>query len=175
MTVTINKPLQLGINAWRVSWTSDQVDPIYRVYRGGVLIAVMRQAWIDLTMIIGESERLEVLDDAARVPKRTTPAILELRWAPVTGVTSYRIEQLLNSVWTTVGVVSETGETLRHRFRTEALADVSDHDFRVIALNEQRESTPAAVVYSMVRVPDPPEVSMTFDDVGKTVTVADAA
>jgi hypothetical protein len=171
MAVTLQEPVQVGPNAYRLTWSSELSDPVFRIYRNGVLVTQTRAtSWV-FHMPPKETHDIEIFDDAAEVSRGGRAPSVALQWVPVAGAEDYLVEQFITGEWTPVGVVQEVGAT-QNSLLIDALADVTTHDFRVTARNPRGASTPATVDFTLVRTPDAPEVSMTYDDGTKKVTVA---
>lgn len=91
--VTIEQPVQISANTWRVSWSSDQSDPTFYVYRDGELLGETERTWWDFTLVPGESLMVQVLDDAAADPSDVTDGRVTLAWYGVADTDYYRIDQ----------------------------------------------------------------------------------
>src|SRR5688572_25678159 len=107
--VTFSEPIRVGPRTWRLSWSSDLVDPTFRVYRDGVLIATTRAASITVTVPDGQSPTFEVLDDADTAAAAGYPGQALLFWQRTSGADKYRVEELVGAVWTPRGVVQDFG------------------------------------------------------------------
>lgn len=177
MAVTIQSPVQVGPNTWRLFWSSDQSDPTYRIYVDGRFVQSTTAEHGDFPMnyLAGEAGLIEILDDAVSPPTTAIGAQALLAWDEVSGAGKYRVERYVDGAWVVVKEI--TADQLRYHYWTPALAGgVTTHDFRVttVGINEN-EATPVVVNVLMTRHPDPPIVGFAFSDGTKKVTVSAAA
>lgn len=173
MTVSVDEPVQVGSNAWELSWSSDVSEPLYRVYRNGKLVMQTRRSSVRFAMPVGECHMIEILDDVTEVAKKFGRPFARLGWNATAGATHYIIEQYVGGEWTLVAIVQETGKQRWHTY-ISALADDTTHQFRVTAVSKVGAGTPTAVSYKLVRAPDPPYVDTSYDSGTGNVTIAAA-
>ena len=171
--LVIYPPVQIDKRTWRVTWTCDLVDPVFYVYRDGVLVTATRQTHIDFSVDPGESLLVEVLTDAGRPPTSAFPARLTLNWYGVTDAEHYRIEEYVGAAWTLRGQVRDKGQGC-FRWISRPLEDSASHQFRIIAVGNNTQGTALALTCLMVRHPDPPQVSLAYSNSAHKVTVTAA-
>ena len=179
MTVTLdaNTPQQIGRVTWRVSWSSSLTDPTFYVYRDGLQVATTRATSIDLVVQPGEQPVIEVLDSASESPLPSRPGNLTLAWYASAGtpvVDYYRVDEYVAAAWTERVRVQETGAGY-YTWRSRFLEDVTEHQFRIVAVGENgNEATAASFTCLMVRHPDVPSVTYSYDKVTDKITVTAA-
>src|SRR5215203_3174978 len=100
--------IPIGSGAFRLTWSSDQVDPVYRVYRDGLLIATTRLGIWVTPAVPDEFPTFEVLDHAEGDPQQAYPARLTLAWYSDPAVASYQVQQYVDAVWTTRATIANT-------------------------------------------------------------------
>ena len=171
MAITYLTPQQVGPNAWIVRWSSSLSAPVFRVFRNGKLIAQTRGRSMLFDIPLGQQHDVEVLDDPDEIPKSSRGPIATLVWAQIPDATGYRVERLINAVWTPIGMVREIGDA-QSVFGVEGLEDDQQHDFRVTSFNEGGDAVPAALDFTLVRTPDSPPVDMTYDSGTGKVTIS---
>ena len=157
MAVTFAKPIVTGLGGWVVLWTSDVDDATYRVYVDGVYQATTKTTSWTLALQEGESATLEVFDDEVTRPQIAARAPVVMTWQAVAEAQKYRVEQLIDAVWTIVKEVKSDDPNLR--YESPPLADsVTEHELRVTSVGtNENESSPVAVSVINRRHPDPPE------------------
>lgn len=173
--VTDLRMLPLGFGAWRLVWASDET--VFRIYRDGLLIGTTRGRTFHVAAPAGEFPVFEVLDDAEGEPQRAYPGRLILGWyarmdeSPA--AESYLVQERINDEWVTRQTVRNDGRTAFHRFTTRVLEDAQEHTFRIVPIAaSQNAGMPLEFVTLLVRVPDPPQATFTYDANDGTVTIA---
>ena len=167
-----NTAVQVGTNAFRVGWTSD--NPNCRVYINGQYVGhTTAGSWILTWDQLASRGQIEILDDELTW-ERTQRSQWLIQWNAVAGVEAYRVERYNGSTWDTVTEIQGSGLT-RHRYLTPALANVlTAHQIRVGSIGEDgNEATPVVATITSVRHPDPPPVTgMTYVDGTNKVVIA---
>lgn len=161
----------------RVTWSyaGSAAEPTFYVWVNGRLWTTTAARSVLLTGDGGETLDCFVTDDANEIPPATYPSRIELSWDHVTGAGRYRIEELVSAVWTVRDLVIDDGRG-HFRWLSRPLEDVTTHQFRVTAIGTGgNEGVAKAATVFMVRRPDAPDVSFTYDgSVAGTVTIAAA-
>ncbi|MCW8129630.1 MAG: hypothetical protein KIS92_04520 [Planctomycetota bacterium] len=181
--VTFGETIQLGENAYRVTWSSDLGSPPpdgYRVYRNGVLAGAGTLEEMDFTLEPGESLVIEVLDEADQEPATAFPNRMTLGWKPVAATREYRVEEYVGGSWIARKAVPEDGSPY-YRWESRPLEDDTTHQFRVIPVGTNGNDG-SALSFSalMVRYPDPPIADadlagrFSYDPDAQEVTISDA-
>lgn len=164
MTVTVQTPYRIDVKTWRVEWSSDLSAPTFYVWQDGVLIATTDAGFLDFLVESDEALVVEVLDDANEQPQTAFPGRFTFQWEAVSGTKAYRVEEYLSGVWTARHTLQHVpGQTL-YSWRSRHLEDDTTHQFRVIPIGDDgNEGTALAVSRLMVRNPDPPTQSFSFN------------
>ena len=180
MTVTYSQPIRIDALAFRLPFSSDETTPVpFRVYDQGRLVKSFSSpngtGEYIATVGDGESPFIEVLDRDCEQPAIAFPGRLTVNWLAITGATSYRVEELVSAVWTARQTILDTGVGA-YSWLSRWLEDVTAHQFRVIAIDAAaNEGTALAFTATMVRHPDAPNVTYTYNGSGQPdVTIASA-
>ena len=171
--VTELPSLQLGVRDWLLRYSSDQPDPLYRIYSHGKRIAATTHDPHHVMVDSFDTADFEIRDDdlppAYSVPYRGT-----IWWYGNPLVAHYLIEQWIASAWVQVAEVFETGEPV-YRWQTAVLPNNEESQFKVRAFDHAgNESAPLLLSKYVVRKPAKTEWSWSYDSGTGQVTV-DAA
>lgn len=171
MAVTILERRSVGPTAWRLTWESDATPPVvYRIYIDGILVSKTTQTYRTFEMSLGDQLQVEIRDDDT-APIYAYPGKLLLTWEPVSGADKYNIQEYSGSAWTLRGVVQSSGKTY-YSFYTPTLADCETHQWRILPIGaDGAEGTAKTFSVFMVRRPDPPTITATYDDETYKATV----
>lgn len=171
MTVAILASRWAGANQLEVEWTSDQADPVYRLYVDGELLAETELTVWRFAISPGTSPLIEIRDDATRPP--VYPGRATLHWRVAAGAVAYRVEAWSGTAWTVAGRVSVGGESAYATWTSDWLADGQTHQFRLLPLDAAgNEGEAVELAALIVRHPDPPEVALSYDPGTGLVTIA---
>lgn len=176
--VVVESVQNLGSDLYLITWSSDQVisasNP-FRIYQDGVLISTQTDTSITVHVSSGSLPVFEILDDSEAVPEPGYPAYSVLSWALDADASAYRIERYNGATWDEVVLLSPDLTTSFQSWQSSTLDDLSTTQYRVLAIDAAgNEGSPTAITVFMVRHPDPPAVSMTFNSGPRTVTIAAA-
>jgi hypothetical protein len=151
-----------GPLAWRLRWASDDPDATFRVYRDGQLIAQTEQTEAIVAVVPGTAPVFEVLDDPDEEPSDGFPPYVTLQWAQTAETAEYRVEELVSAVWTTLATIPDENAAY-YRWTSEPLDDVSSHSYRIVPVGTNgNDGTPLTFAVLLVRVPDPPDMTMSY-------------
>jgi len=172
MTVSIDRQDSSGATAI-LTLSSTKADPVYRIYRDGVLVQVTKSNRIVVPLPDGGSVTMDMRDDGDP-PGPSTESFIVLEWDAIANTFFYSVEQLIASVWTRIATVFDDGSA-SFRFTTPQLdVDVSVQ-FRITPVNLFNvDGTPITPTVTISGAPVPPDVTYTFSDSTKVVTVAAA-
>lgn len=173
MNITIERVDNLlFLLKWEDSGVSELTE--YSIYREGKLIDQITCTGVGsvpLTIGVGESPYVEVFVTGERLPVKAYPGHVDLNWLGVGGAKSYRIQILEGVVWRTVGTVLDNGLNA-FTYHTDWLADSITHQFRMIPVDAANNlGTELEHDFLMVRHPDVPSVSYTYDSGTGKITV----
>ena len=165
------------LGGWLVEVSSDLTNPTFYWYMDGELRAITREGRYVFPVAEGESAEIEVLDDANSAPQPVFPGRIDLEWAPVTAgaaVDYYRVDEYVGAVWTERARVKHVAGAHYYTYRTRLLEDQTTHQFRIVPVGVNgNEGTAATMSFPVVRRPDPPELSMSYNPATRTVTFSD--
>lgn len=176
MAITELPPQQIDEATWRLRWTSDVTPPVtFRVYQDGRKIAesISGDGTGELVVAIppGEQADIEILDHATQRARLAYPGRLTLNWLRVDSASYYRIDELVDAVWTERTQVPESGQGA-YRWQSRFLEDETTHQFRVTAVGSNgNESTALSFSCDMVRAPSVPAVTYTYNAGDGTVSI----
>lgn len=158
-----------------IAWTTGDFGPPYRVFVNGVQVATTRATRMLKLIALDESAIIEVLDDPSASPSIVRSARLNLGWAQSSGADHYRVERKIDSVWTEIDRVKDTGAAT-YSYRTPPLADDTVHELRVVPQGTNGLDGTALTfnALEMIRHPDVPDVAFAFNDTAGTVTITAA-
>lgn len=169
MAITSIISQRLSGGSWLITATSDLPSPSYYWYRDGLLVDVTLSNSRQFDLAVGENVQIDVLDDASALPAESYPARCLISTAPGEGVVKSRVEELVDGEWVTrhTALGSYVG------YQTRVLADGETAQFRVIPVNAAGiDGRPKAFQVTMVRRPDPPDVTYTWDEETARVTLS---
>lgn len=157
---------KIASNTWRFSWASGTAP--YRVYLRGKLLATISAEFYEIEELgaADEPPPLEVLDaaGAASPDSVLNPCRAILQWRAVSAAKYYVVRELVSASWQKRAQIQEVGCGY-YSFESAALADGSATSWRVVAIDALgNESAPVAFSVTTVRNPEPPEVSLAYDD-----------
>lgn len=176
MSATITGVTKIGSVAWKFAWTG--TAPYTLVLRGKVIAEGLSDtSW---TLQEGNSYRpppLEVLDanDTDPAPSQVYPPWLALQWRGTSAAQYYRVDRRISGVWTAQPpLVQETGRGY-YRWDTAAQDDDTAQIWRVVAVDRRGyESMVREVNWAVVRHPEPPNLSLSYDSGTNQITVSAA-
>jgi len=175
VAVTINSPVKIGRNRWKLSWSSDLPTPTYYVWKNGTLVATTTYTEMDFSADGNSELFVDVFDSATDAPALGVNGRVTLGWQPVSGATSYRIEEKVSGVWTARMTITSDGRPW-YSYQSRFLEDVTTHEFRVYAVSAAgNDSTAVELDVLMVRCPDAPKVTGTYSATTDKLTITAAA
>lgn len=174
-----------GNSVWVVV-TSDLDNPWFYWFADGQFLTKRRHNGRGFLVAIGEQARVEVIDsldgelDPLAIAVEGWPARRTLWWlrSLAADVAEYRVEQQQGGGdWEDIGrVPAETGRW-DYRFTSPRLEDLASYAWRVVPIDAAgNDGTPVSVAAEMiVRTPDAPRFTATFDAGTSRVTIDAAA
>lgn len=175
---TISNIEHVGAGAWKI--TTSSVNTPYRYYVAGRLVA---GPITEATYIVQSNDYLteppvvDVLDSTESEPTtgQARPPYVILQWRGDTDAAYYTVQKYIGSTWTAQRpVIQETGLGY-YRWESQKLADVANHQFRILATDaEGYTSTARQVEVFMIRYPDPPSFTATYTDLTNTLAISSA-
>ena len=172
MAITLSELTYQGPGLWLVSWTSDLSTPTFRIYQDGVLVS--RQTDTEYLVRADGSvfPVLELLDDADEIPNEAHPGEFYLGWENESDAARYKIEEYSGGEWTQRALILNSDERPWITYATGPLADETSHQWRITPVDSAgNEGTLISFTKLMVRYPDPPQVTMTYDSGTAKVTI----
>ncbi len=168
MSVTNLSYTMAGARSWLLTWTGSG-GPYY-VYRDGVLLAATTATSILISVAADENPVITVTDVEGAYAE-AYPDRITLGWRAVSGATRYQVQQYDGADWVNVRSVPEDGRAC-YTYRTDPLSDETEYSYRVVPYSGLVAGDPLAWTVLMVRYPEPPRLSYTYDEDTGTVTVA---
>jgi hypothetical protein len=166
-------PVWLDDHTVGLPWETLLAGP-YRIYVDGVHVKTTYQRRYPLH-VDTELPVVDVLtaeEDPTLEDARSARIILT--WWPSPLAVIYRVEQYIDYMWVTLAEIPDRGEAF-FEFVTEPLADDTQHQFKVIPIHASGAEKPELLItHQMVRAPDPPDVTVTYQDGSGKVTIAEA-
>lgn len=170
----------------RVFATSDLSAPVYFAwYLDGAFLALTSDGFFDFQLGTGDQARVDVLDtndpsfDGIANAPVGWPARRSLWWvrSSETAVASYLLEQKIGSgSYSTVANVLQTPEAWALGWLSDRLEDLTSYTWRVTPYDLAGNAGTATVIGPelVVRRPDAPNFTVTFNAGPTTVTIASA-
>lgn len=179
MTVTIETDVWQDEETRVVTWSSSLGSPEYYVYQDGKLVTkTFAETWTfhipspKDTDAPREDPLISILDDSTP-PGYTSPGRIYLSWYPDPDAAYYLIEEEIESVFTEVVRIPETGRGY-YRWLTQWLTDGYETAWRITPVDAAGNSgTPFDFEFTQVRHPDTPNVEFSYSDITGTVTITE--
>lgn len=175
MTIVLNDPVNVGVGAVLFSWTSDAVDPLFRITKNGLPIQSTRSNRVVLMCL--PSDVIAVSDDGSNPADEGAEASLEISWPAVASSAFYKIEEETSPGSGTFDVRAVIRDDGRSRFlyNTAPFVDDVATVYRVTPIGTNgNDGTPTSFNRTVPRHPSAPDVTVTFSDSTKKVTIAAA-
>lgn len=155
-------------------WESDQASPTYYLYIDARLAETTTRTWKQLDVARGEVIQFDVFDESVSQPDPAYPSRALIAWDAVTDAVSYRIDQYVDSTWSELVLLRDTGATY-YRYLTAVLDDDTSYLFRVVPIAENNiEGIAREVSLFMIRRPNPPDVTYAYNATSATITIDEA-
>lgn len=173
-------------NVTTVTATSDLVGTVYfNWYIDGAFVSVTTTPTMSFSLEPGDQVRIEAIDtndqdfDSVANAPAGWPARRTLWWVRSVDadVVKYRVEQRKGAgAWSTVGVVPHDELQWSYWLMSPRLDDLSTYEWRVIPIDAAGNDGTATSIGPelIVRTPDAPRFSATFNPGATTVTLAAA-
>lgn len=171
--VIYRQPVRIGPNAYRISWDSPNYpNGPFWVWVNGRLVGQTASRSYVVTVNAGESVFVDVFVAALDRPPTYYPDRIVIQWPGNSSALRYVVEQFVSGQWTQRGSIPESGRAY-YSWQSGVLADVTTHSFRVKVVGSNGVSSSYATHSTMmVRVPDSPLPSWSYDDQSQEVTIA---
>lgn len=164
---------KIGSASYEYSWSG--TSP-YDVYQDGDEVLFQTT---DTSLIVHAPDSLEPpaleifdADDTTTPESLLYPPRATLQWRGVSQAEHYRVEQFVDAAWATQVPVIVEREQGYIQWTTDALADVTTHQFRVIAVDAfDYESEPLPFDIFINRNPPPPSINMVYGEGPPTITI----
>ncbi len=170
MSVTINEPQKLDGLTWRLSWSSDLENPLFRIYQDGLRINTTRATQQDFSVSPNESLIVEILD-TNDAPAQAFPGRFLLGWSPSPDAARYRIDEKVESIWIQRAIIEDSGKGF-YSWKSRFLEDSTEHYFRVVPIGSNgNEGDALEMSEFMVRHPSPPDQNFSYSGATRQITI----
>jgi hypothetical protein len=167
-------PWMTGPSTFRLTWDSTGADTYY-LWRDGELVGTTGLLEWYVQTADSEPAIVQVFDQATDVPGPAYPSQIVLCWDETPDTAYYRVERWSGSAWVELTRVEDTHQGA-YLWRSEVLADGTAYQYRVTAIGTNGQAGDSLEMHGMlVRHPDPPAVTWTYDPDTGTVEIAAAA
>lgn len=174
MSVTIRTAKQIDDRSVRLTWSSDGEDPTYYIWIDGVFAYETSLTEGVFPIVPGAAAIIDVFDSSSDEPSVAYPGRFLIGWWPSDAVDYYRIDEYYDSAWLERARVIDNGEGF-FTWRTRFLEDVTSHQFRIVPVGtDGNEGTATTFTSLMVRHPDPPDVSYSYDSGTTKITISES-
>jgi len=186
VSITNYSVVRLG-GITEVTVTSDLSGTIYyHWYRYGNYLGMSTAATWSFYLTEGEQARVECIDtndadfDAVAGAPTDYPPTRTIWWTASTDsdVDKYRVEQNKAAAgWETIGTIYHEQTRWEYELETEALDDLTSYQFRVVPVDQAGNDGTALTLAAekIVRRPDSPDFTISFDEGTTKVTFSAAA
>jgi hypothetical protein len=162
MAVTVSTPTRHTATSWRITFSSDETSPVFRVWYQGRLIAITTD-----TEIIIESTAepaVEVADSPDTLTSQQAyPGRSNLQFFGVASAATYRIYEYVSGNWVLVDEQDEDGLGY-YTSESRWLEDGQTHQFKIVSTNSEGiEGSSVSYYVKIARKPDPRAWTMTWD------------
>lgn len=172
MTVTIETDVWQDSETRVITWSTSLSNPEFYVYKDGALVTKTFAEMWTFRLAPGEDPLISIRDDSTP-PGYTWPGRIYLSWYPDPDASYYLIEEEIESVFTEVARIPETGLGY-HRWLTQWLPDGYKTVWRITPVDVAGNSgEPLDFKYTQVRHPDTPDVEYSYSEITGTVTITE--
>lgn len=175
MAVTIDTPQRIDSLTWRVTWSSDLgAGTVFYVWLNGELVSTGTETSTTVVAAGGSFPSLFITDDEDETPGGVSNGHFTIAWDVPSGAEQMIIESQAAGAgtWSTVQTLDVTGGDAIIFFTTGFLADATGYIYAAKAVDGAGNiSTRSLAHFPMVRLPDVPEVEMTYSDISGLVTI----
>ena len=172
MSVTIQRQDRTA-DAEIITVSSNVTNAVYRVFRDGVLVKRTRSNRIVVPLPAGGSVLTEIRDDALPAGS-SAESFVALQWSRITATEFYRVERFDDPDWVKLADVFDTGAT-EYRWESPQVGIGVATQFRITPYGTNGNAgTAVTPSVTIAGVPAPPEVTYSFSNSTKKVTVAAA-
>jgi hypothetical protein len=164
-----------GTYAVRYDWTGTAPFDVWqdgiRVLSGTTLTTYTAQTTDGTSNPLPAVEITDVTDTALAESERFSPRV-KFQWRGQSDASYYRIQQYLDSEWTSIGMVKENG-TGYYSWESTAQTDGSSAQFRVVPYDTRGyDGLPLTITHAVVCNPAPPAVSYSYSAGTGLLTIA---
>lgn len=179
MAVTMGTQQQIG-DTVILNYSSDLGgSPTFYIYQDGILIAETEATQYTITIEAGAHYQIEILDSETETPAQAFPGYATLTWDRALGTGStyfdnaakYRIDEYVSSAWVERVTIDDQGEGF-FEWTSRFLEDQTTHQFRIVPIGANGiEGRAVTKSIAMVRRPDKPTATCTYNDPAGTVSI----
>lgn len=174
MSVTIISTTQIDQDLYKITFNSDEVNPRYYIYVNGVLHSIQTEEEIIIKTNPSETLKIEIYDDETEIPAIGENGNVIINLDKDQNVAKYEIYKLGDTEYELVQVVDNKG--LRApTYISPLLEDEEEHKYKVYAVgfNNNKSKVRDFSIF-VVRPPDVPSLSQSYDEEDGEVTFDDA-
>ncbi len=181
MSFDVRGPYTIRGDRW-VLWFTTELDPPFTVWLDDIRVATLREehqlGGLYWTIVDTDQTGILTVMQGMGPPPMPYPARVTLAWYRSDGAHHYRVDQYVDDAWEMVDrIPGARYHWVRHgwylTWRSARLHDAAQVRYRVVP--EAAQHSPGAAVELetlMVRHPDPPAPTYSYDDETGLVTVA---
>lgn len=170
MTIQNLTRIQTGPYTFRFTYGSTLTSPTYYRYINGELVDSTTAEFFEVTIEPGETIQFSVFDDPDDVPPTAYCGRVRLQWRTVDGATEYLIQHYEGGAWVTKGTVEDEQGATDLSYLTGMQDDDTVHQFQIVPVGVN-EGTPRTISILVVRHPDAPDASYSYNGLTGVVTV----
>jgi hypothetical protein len=173
MTVTISIT-QVDYALYLLRWSSDLPDPTYKVYIDGDLYQTTKQEELLYGVASGLTPVFEILDDNSD-PGYARSSFPRLCWYAPADAVRHVIERQDGETWTEL-TDFENEDKRFLKYNAPALSDGKSATYRITPYDSAgNDGAAKTITFTMVRHPDPLDLTTAYDSDTQTLTFTEAS
>lgn len=174
MATTLNPPTLISPGVYRYTWTGTAPFRVFSYQTYEYLFTETEDTELYVTSSNGQPPQIEVFDstESASVPQGITyPASAILQWRGYKYADYYRIDKYISAQWVEQGAIGETGNGYYQFKAPIPSTDVDTSQYRIVTVDKSGASTNADFSVTIIRNPDPPIFTASYNDVSGDLTL----
>jgi len=173
MAITSTTYTQLDPSTFKVTWVSSLTTPTYYVYLDGVLVETIERTWTFVNIPPGETLDFQVYDDSATIPDEAYSGRFVFNWYNQdTDIVSFEVAIYQSGSYTVLDSIPVSSLEHYYQYKSSYLSNETEYQFRITPIGyNQARGVPVYIAQTMVRLPDPPDASYSYDVGSQILTV----
>ena len=173
MAISSTTYTQIDPSTFKVEWVSSLTSPTYYVYLDSVLVETIERSWTFVNVPPGETLDFQVFDSSSNAPDEAFAGRFVFSWYNQdTVIVNFEVAMYQSGSYVVLDTVQVTSLEHYYQYKSAYLNNETEYKFRItpIGLNQAR-GVPVYITQTLVRRPDPPKASYTYDVGLQSLTV----